>query len=266
MARRRRHAARDQVSGANDLRDSLGFPRGEAVRTSRRRRWPGRRELGQTEDRQARTAEKLGSDRARQRRGHHHQNSNRRRLREEKRAALRRHYFALSWRCVVPLGNKPMAKSKKTKAHASGETSPPVKVPPIVAATVEYEHWLRERVGVVESDLRQKYTQMRKQPFAFLRATFYRWSALWPKVCPDLAEAPELLAMGDLHVENFGTWRDLEGRLVWGINDFDEVAEMPYTIDLVRLVTSVILAKRQNELAIDAEHAAEAVLEGYTQW
>src|SRR4029453_15884603 len=37
-------------------------------------------------------------------------------------------------------------------------------------------------------------------------------------------------------------------------------------IDLVRLVTSFILAKRQNELAIDAEHAAEAVLEGYTQW
>jgi hypothetical protein len=159
-----------------------------------------------------------------------------------------------------------MAKSKKTKAHGSGETSPPVKVPPIVAATVEYEHWLRERVGVVESDLRQKYTQMRKEPFAFLRATFYRWSMLWPQVCPGLADAPELLAIGDLHVENFGTWRDLEGRLVWGINDFDEVAEMPYTIDLVRLVTSVILAKRQNELAIDAEHAAEAVLEGYTQW
>jgi hypothetical protein len=40
---------------------------------------------------------------------------------------------------------------------------------------------------------------------------------------------------------------------------------MPYTIDLVQLVTSVILAKQQNELAIDAEHAAEAVLAGYSQ-
>jgi uncharacterized protein (DUF2252 family) len=23
-------------------------------------------------------------------------------------------------------------------------------------------------------------------------------------------------------VENFGAWRDVEGRLIWGINDFDE--------------------------------------------
>ena len=30
------------------------------------------------------------------------------------------------------------------------------------------------------------------------------------------------LSVGDLHVENFGTWRDSEGRLIWGINDFDE--------------------------------------------
>jgi len=31
-----------------------------------------------------------------------------------------------------------------------------------------------------------------------------------------------VLAVGDLHVENFGTWRDAEGRLIWGVNDFDE--------------------------------------------
>jgi uncharacterized protein (DUF2252 family) len=48
----------------------------------------------------------------------------------------------------------------------------------------------------------------------------------WPEVCPDLAKAPKVLAVGDLHVENFGTWRDVEGRLVWGINDFDEAAAL----------------------------------------
>ena len=36
-----------------------------------------------------------------------------------------------------------------------------------------------------------------------------------------------------------GTWRDTEGRLIWGVNDFDEVARMPYAVDLVRLVTSL---------------------------
>ena len=67
-------------------------------------------------------------------------------------------------------------------------------------------------------------------------------------------------------MENFGTWRDAEGRLVWGVNDFDEVAGMPYAVDLTRLVTSAILAKRENWLAIDPSEAAMAVLEGYSEY
>ena len=58
-----------------------------------------------------------------------------------------------------------------------------------------------------------------------------------------LARAPRALAVGDLHVENFGTWRDVEGRLIWGINDFDEAWRLPYTNDLVRLATSALLAE-----------------------
>ena len=103
---------------------------------------------------------------------------------------------------------------------------------PIVAATDDYERWLHKRVDVVEQDLQQKHADMASSLFAFLRATFYRWGPLWLEVCPDLAETPRVLAVGDLHVENFGTWRDTEGRLVWGVNDFDEVARMPYAIDL----------------------------------
>ena len=57
-----------------------------------------------------------------------------------------------------------------------------------------------------------------------------------------MRRSPEVLAVGDLHVENFGTWRDIEGRLIWGINDFDEVGRMPYTIDLVRLAASAHIA------------------------
>jgi len=51
--------------------------------------------------------------------------------------------------------------------------------------------------------------------FPFFRATFYRWVQVWPEVCPDLDRVPHLLSIGDLHVENFGTWRDIDGRLVW---------------------------------------------------
>ena len=102
-------------------------------------------------------------------------------------------------------------------------------------ATRSYEAWLARHTSLVEADVALKHRRMAEDLFSFLRATFYRWMQLWPEVCPDVARAPQVLAVGDLHVENFGTWRDLEGRLVWGVNDFDEVHPMPYTIDLVRL-------------------------------
>jgi len=136
---------------------------------------------------------------------------------------------------------------------------------PIIVATLEYERWLHKRIDVVEPDLQLKHEKMAGSLFVFLRGTFYRWVPLWLEVCPDLAKAPRVLAVGDLHVENFGTWRDNEGRLVWGVNDVDEAAQMPYAVDLIRLVTSAILAKRENGLAIDDSAAATAVLEGYAE-
>src|SRR4249920_2871082 len=139
-------------------------------------------------------------------------------------------------------------------------------VTPVIAATQAYERWLHKHVVVVESDLNLKHQYMKDSLFAFLRGTFYRWAALWQDTCPELAKAPRLLAVGDLHVENFGTWRDKEGRLVWGVNDFDEAARMPYAADLVRLVTSAILAQNENRLAIDATGAATAVLDGYAEF
>jgi hypothetical protein len=136
---------------------------------------------------------------------------------------------------------------------------------PIVAATINYERWLHKRIDVVEPDLKLKHEQMSSSLFAFLRATFYRWVPLWLEVCPDLTKAPRVLGVGDLHVENFGTWRDAEGRLVWGVNDFDEVARMPYAIDLTRLVTSAIIAKQESGLTLEAGVVAAAVLEGYCE-
>ncbi len=106
---------------------------------------------------------------------------------------------------------------------------------------------------------------MRESAFLFLRATFYRWAQLWPQVCADLAAAPKALAVGDLHVENFGTWRDAEGRLIWGINDFDEAWPLAYTNDLVRLAASVNLAIRESRLTLDCEAGAGAILEGYAK-
>jgi hypothetical protein len=106
---------------------------------------------------------------------------------------------------------------------------------------------------------------MAQSPFPFLRATFYRWVQLWPQVCPELANASAVLGIGDLHVENFGTWRDGEGRLIWGVNDFDEAALIPYTNDLVRLAVSARLAIRENRLSCDPTDACDAILAGYRE-
>jgi hypothetical protein len=104
---------------------------------------------------------------------------------------------------------------------------------------------------------------MREAVFPFLRATFYRWSQTFPIVCPAAADAKMVLGVGDLHVENFGTWRDSEGRLVWGLNDFDEACILPYTCDLVRLATSAQFAVEADHLKIDVARAIDALLEGY---
>jgi uncharacterized protein (DUF2252 family) len=92
--------------------------------------------------------------------------------------------------------------------------------------TRRYETWLRKQCDVVEDALVHKHKRMGRNTFAFLRATYYRWALKIEAWCPELADAPEVLAVGDTHTENFGTWRDGEGRLVWGINDFDEATVM----------------------------------------
>jgi hypothetical protein len=133
----------------------------------------------------------------------------------------------------------------------------------VVDATKSYEAWARRRIDLIGGDLRLKHARMAAAPFPFLRATFYRWVALWREACAELADAPSVLAVGDLHVENFGTWRDAEGRLAWGINDFDEAFPLPYALDLVRLATSALLAIDEHQLAISPERAASAILAGY---
>lgn len=46
---------------------------------------------------------------------------------------------------------------------------------------------------------------------------------------------------GDLHAENFGTYMDAQGRLIFNVNDFDEAYVGPFTWDLKRFAASVAL-------------------------
>ena len=112
----------------------------------------------------------------------------------------------------------------------------------ISLSTEKYVSWLVAELGseILKKDLKKKRKEMAAGPFPFLRATYWRWAEMMPSLCQklDLGTAPHALAVGDIHLENFGTWRDEDGRLVWGVNDYDEAAEMPYLLDLVRLATA----------------------------
>jgi Uncharacterized protein conserved in bacteria (DUF2252) len=132
-------------------------------------------------------------------------------------------------------------------------------------ATASYEAWMRDCTEVVSSDLRLKHEQMKQDPFLFLRGTFYRWAQQWPSVCADVCNAPKVLSVGDLHVNSFGTWRDAEGRLCWGVDDFDEAYPLPYTNDLVRLAASLKIVVENESLSIKFKDGCEAILEGYRQ-
>ena len=129
-----------------------------------------------------------------------------------------------------------------------------------------FEHWLRKscrrkHYRFDEKGLEKKYEKMGDDPFPFLRGTYFRWATTIEQICPELKDSHEVLAVGDIHIENFGTWRNADQRLVWGINDFDEAAHMPYTFDLVRLVTSARLATDKDKL--QRKTIARKILIGY---
>ena len=135
----------------------------------------------------------------------------------------------------------------------------------IVKATERFEAFLARHGKLLPDDLALKHRRMAEGEFPFLRATFYRWSQQFPVICHELMDAPRVLGVGDLHVENFGTWRDCDGRLVWGINDFDEACKLQYPVDLVRLAVSAMLAVQSSRLEMDPAGVCGAILDGYLQ-
>ena len=134
----------------------------------------------------------------------------------------------------------------------------------IVQATRRFESWLGKTIELVPDDLVYKHQQMKADPFLFFRATYYRWCQRWREECPRLAGAATTSSVGDLHLENFGTWRDVEGRLIWGVNDFDEAHPMAFTNDLVRLTVSAFLAAELNSaFAVKKQDVCREILDGY---
>ena len=129
---------------------------------------------------------------------------------------------------------------------------------PIVAADREperaetilevFDHAFGELLANDAAAFRVKFRKMAASPFAFYRGTAGLFYA-------DLTTAPydsygagylneqtsRVWIHGDLHAENFGTYMNSEGRLVFNVNDFDEAYVGAFTWDVQRLAASVAL-------------------------
>jgi uncharacterized protein (DUF2252 family) len=89
--------------------------------------------------------------------------------------------------------------------------------------------------------VQRKYQAMRASPFVFLRGTCHLFYERLPSA-KLLQNAPLSWLCGDLHLENFGSYKG-DNRLVYfDLNDFDEAVLGPCTWDLLRLNTSVLVA------------------------
>ena len=92
---------------------------------------------------------------------------------------------------------------------------------------------------------RVKFRKMAASAFAFYRGTaclFYHDLDAEKRGGPYLDERTSRVWIhGDLHAENFGTYLDANGRLIFNVNDFDEAYVGPFTWDLKRFAASVAL-------------------------
>lgn len=101
---------------------------------------------------------------------------------------------------------------------------------------------------------RRKFRKMAASPFAFYRGSACVFYA-------DLTQSDDQTFLnertsrvwihGDLHTENFGTYMNSSGILVFNVNDFDEAYVGPFTWDLQRLVASVALLGYAKALSDD---------------
>ncbi len=86
--------------------------------------------------------------------------------------------------------------------------------------------------------LSMKYTKMAQSPFIFLRGACHLFYDTLPN-SQLFRDAPLTWCCGDLHFENFGSYKGDNRQVYFDINDYDEAALAPFTWDIIRLLTSI---------------------------
>ncbi|MEM7355643.1 MAG: DUF2252 family protein [Acidobacteriota bacterium] len=98
-------------------------------------------------------------------------------------------------------------------------------------------------------DLHNKYNRMAISAFVFYRGTAHLF---WADFANDWrlnrfgSSKTRTWLQGDAHAENMGAYADHKGRLIYGLNDFDESLIGDYQYDLWRFAVSLVLVARRN--------------------
>lgn len=112
--------------------------------------------------------------------------------------------------------------------------------------------------------LRRKYAAMRADAFTFLRGTCHLFYADWP-CTRSLNDAPRTWICGDLHLENFGSYKGDNRLTYFDLTDFDEAVLAPCTWDVARFLTSVLVAAHTLHVeAYRAQSLCTVFLQAYT--
>ncbi|MFP3551424.1 DUF2252 domain-containing protein [Paraburkholderia sp. SIMBA_049] len=89
--------------------------------------------------------------------------------------------------------------------------------------------------------LAMKYARMRASPFVFLRGTCHLFYKRLSKGTV-LDGSPHAWICGDMHLENFGSYKGDNRLIYFDINDFDEACLAPCLYEMIRLLSSVLVA------------------------
>ncbi|TAE21370.1 MAG: DUF2252 domain-containing protein [Candidatus Kapaibacterium sp.] len=148
--------------------------------------------------------------------------------------------------------------SKKTRI-----TSPLIAVPaPSAAQSSILERCEAYNHGRIPHLVQQKYKKMSENVFSFFRGTCHLFYEDWS--LESTFKAPPVWICGDLHTENFGSYKGANRLVYFDINDFDEAVLAPASLEITRLVTSIFVAAEAYSLSQDDAHAlAHIILDSY---
>lgn len=95
--------------------------------------------------------------------------------------------------------------------------------------------------GRIPSTLKLKYKEMREDKFRFFRATT---DLFFEDISKNgfLYKSPIVWMGGDLHIENFGSYKGDNRLSYFGINDFDECYLGPCLFDVIRMCCCIYVA------------------------